>query len=237
MPGRRRPVARPHGPCARSRPSRSRHYDRHGTSSAHDLVQADLPRRGRRGHRPGRRRTERVLESVDGRAALGAEAVRPFIVHLAARSPVLRRLGPTRPDRHRRRPDRPMCADWDPAVDKAREARPLPLAPDRLAYVDRSSTCRSGWPSPTPPRRRLRPVDPGLAPAGADLEHRYVEPPRMASASTSRPTDGRRSRWHAGGAVACSSRTPHLTGRQPSRPTAAGLHRAVRPPTAPSAGG
>jgi phytanoyl-CoA hydroxylase len=192
-----------------------RHYDRHGYVVVPDLVGADLLAEVTAAIDPFDARTEAFLRSVEGERLSIAEAgAITFSVHLAARSPVLRRLvtdaALTGIAADLIGPD--VRLYWDQAVYKKPEKpRRFPWHQDNgYAYVEpqqyltiwlalTDATTANGCPQ----------VVPGLHRRGT-LVHNYVEPLGWEC------LDGRRggvaAPVAAGGAVVFSSLTPHLTG-------------------------
>ena len=192
-----------------------RHYDRHGYVVVPDLVPPDLLAEVTAAIDPFDAKTEAFLRSVEGERLFIAEAgAITFSVHLAARSPVLRRLvtdaALTGIAADLIGPD--VRLYWDQAVYKKPEKpRRFPWHQDNgYAYVEpqqyltiwlalTDATTDNGCPW----------VVPGLHRRGT-LEHHYVEPLGWEC------LDGRRDSVAApvaaGGAVVFSSLTPHLTG-------------------------
>jgi phytanoyl-CoA hydroxylase len=192
-----------------------RHYDRHGYVVVPDLVSPDLLADVTAAVDPFDAKAEAFLRSVEGERVSIAEAgAITFSVHLAARSPVLRRLvtdaaltgiagdlvGPD------------VRLYWDQAVYKKPEKpRRFPWHQDNgYAYVEpqqyltiwlalTDATIENGCPQ----------VVPGLHRRGT-LEHHYVEP--LGWECLDDPSDCVAAPVAAGGAVVFSSLTPHLTG-------------------------
>lgn len=192
-----------------------RHYDRRGYVVVPDLVQADLLAEVAAAIDPFDERTEAFLQSVDGERLFIAEAgAITFSVHLAARSPVLRRLvcdavltgvaadliGPD------------VRLYWDQAVYKKPEKpRRFPWHQDNgYAYVEPQQYLTI-WLALTDatPDNGCPQVVPGLHRLGT-IEHRYVEP--LGWECLDEPTNAVAAPVAAGGAVVFSSLTPHLTG-------------------------
>jgi ectoine hydroxylase-related dioxygenase (phytanoyl-CoA dioxygenase family) len=192
-----------------------RHYDRHGYVVVPDLVPADLLADATAAIDRFDARTEAFLRSVEGERLSIAEAgAITFSVHLAARSPVLRRLVTDAALTG-------IAADlvgsdvrlyWDQAVYKKPEKpRRFPWHQDNgYAYVEpqqyltiwlalTDATTVNGCPQ----------VGPGLHRRGT-LEHHYVEP--LGWECLDEPRSAVAAPVSAGGAVVCSSLTPHLTG-------------------------
>ena len=192
-----------------------RHYDRHGYVVVPDLVGADLLAEVTAAIDPFDARTEAFLRSVEGERLSVAEAgAITFSVHLAARSPVLRRLvtdaALTGIAADLIGPD--VRLYWDQAVYKKPEKpRSFPWHQDNgYAYVEpqqyltiwlalTDATTANGCPH----------VVPGLHRRGT-LEHHYVEP--LGWECLDDPPATVAAPVAAGGAVVFSSLTPHLTG-------------------------
>lgn len=192
-----------------------RHYDRHGYVVVPDLVPPDLLAEAVAAIDPFDTRTEAFLRSVDGeRLAIAEAGAITFSVHLAARSPVLRRLvtdaALTGIAADLLGPD--VRLYWDQAVYKKPEKpRRFPWHQDNgYAYVEpqqyltiwlalTDATTENGCPH----------VVPGLHRRGT-IEHHYVEP--LGWECLDAPPDSVAAPVPAGGAVVFSSLTPHLTG-------------------------
>lgn len=191
------------------------HYDRSGYIVVPDLVPPDVLAEVTAAVDPFDAKAEAFLRSVEGERMSIAEAgAITFSVHLAARSPVVRRLvtdaALTGIAADLVGPD--VRLYWDQAVYKKPEKpRRFPWHQDNgYAYVEpqqyltiwlalTDATIENGCPQ----------VVPGLHRRGT-LEHHYVEPLgweclRDSSDSIAAPVA-------AGGAVVFSSLTPHLTG-------------------------
>jgi phytanoyl-CoA hydroxylase len=192
-----------------------RHYDRHGYVVVPDLVPPDVLADVTSAIDPFDAKAEAFLRSVEGERMSIAEAgAITFSVHLAARSPMLRRLVSDAPLTG-------IAADlvgpdvrlyWDQAVYKKPEKpRRFPWHQDNgYAYVEpqqyltiwlalTDATVENGCPQ----------VVPGLHRSGT-LEHHYVEP--LGWECLDDPSDSVAAPVAAGGAVVFSSLTPHLTG-------------------------
>lgn len=192
-----------------------REYDRHGYVVIPDLVPPDLLAEATAAIDPFDARTEVFLRSRDGERLMIAEAgAITFSVHLAARSPVLRRLV-TNPALTG------IAADligpdvrlyWDQAVYKKPEKpRRFPWHQDNgYAYVEPQQYLTI-WLALTDatPGNGCPHVAPGLHRRGT-LEHHYVEP--LGWECLDDPPGSVAAPVPAGGAVVFSSLTPHLTG-------------------------
>jgi phytanoyl-CoA hydroxylase len=192
-----------------------RHYDRHGYVVVPDLVPPRLLAEVTAAIDPFDAKTEAFLRSVEGERLSIAEAgAITFSVHLAARSPVLRRVvtdeALTGIAADLVGPD--VRLYWDQAVYKKPEKpRRFPWHQDNgYAYVEpqqyltiwlalTDATTENGCPQ----------VVPGLHRHGT-LEHHYVEP--LGWECLDEPPDSIAAPVAAGGAVVFSSLTPHLTG-------------------------
>jgi phytanoyl-CoA hydroxylase len=192
-----------------------RHYDRHGYVVVPDLVPPRLLAEVTAAIDPFDAKTEAFLRSVEGERLSIAEAgAITFSVHLAARSPVLRRVvtdeALTGIAADLVGPD--VRLYWDQAVYKKPEKpRRFPWHQDNgYAYVEpqqyltiwlalTDATTENGCPQ----------VVPGLHRHGT-LEHHYVEP--LGWECLDEPPDSVAAPVAAGGAVVFSSLTPHLTG-------------------------
>jgi phytanoyl-CoA hydroxylase len=192
-----------------------RHYDRHGYVVVPDLVPPDLLAEVTAAIDPFDAKTEAFLRAVEGERLSIAEAgAITFSVHLAARSPVLRRLvtdaALTGIAADLVGPD--VRLYWDQAVYKKPEKpRRFPWHQDNgYAYVEpqqyltiwlalTDATTENGCPQ----------VVPGLHRHGT-LEHHYVEP--LGWECLDDPPGSVAAPVAAGGAVVFSSLTPHLTG-------------------------
>jgi ectoine hydroxylase-related dioxygenase (phytanoyl-CoA dioxygenase family) len=192
-----------------------RHYDEHGYVVVEDLVPAGLLGEAAAEIDRFDAETEAFLRSIDGERLSIAEAgAITFSVHLAAKSPVLRRLV-----RHRALAG--IAADligpdvrlyWDQAVYKKPEKpRRFPWHQDNgYAYVEpqqyltiwlalTDATVDNGCPQ----------VVPGLHRRGT-MRHHYVDP--LGWECLTDPAGAQHAPVRAGGAVVFSSLTPHLTG-------------------------
>jgi phytanoyl-CoA hydroxylase len=192
-----------------------RHYDRHGYVVVPDLVPPRVLAEVTAAIDPFDAKTEAFLRSVEGERLSIAEAgAITFSVHLAARSPVLRRVvtdeALTGIAADLVGPD--VRLYWDQAVYKKPEKpRRFPWHQDNgYAYVEpqqyltiwlalTDATTENGCPQ----------VVPGLHRHGT-LEHHYVEP--LGWECLDEPPDSVAAPVAAGGAVVFSSLTPHLTG-------------------------
>jgi phytanoyl-CoA hydroxylase len=191
------------------------HYDRYGYIVVPDLVPPDVLAEVTAAVDPFDAKAEAFLRSVEGERVSIAEAgAITFSVHLAARSPVLRRLvtdaALTGIAADLVGPD--VRLYWDQAVYKKPEKpRRFPWHQDNgYAYVEpqqyltiwlalTDATVENGCPQ----------VVPGLHRRGT-LEHYYVEP--LGWECLGDPCDSIAAPVAAGGAVVFSSLTPHLTG-------------------------
>jgi phytanoyl-CoA hydroxylase len=191
------------------------HYDRYGYIVVPDLVPPDVLAEVTAAVDPFDAKAEAFLRSVEGERVSIAEAgAITFSVHLAARSPVLRRLvtdaALTGIAADLVGPD--VRLYWDQAVYKKPEKpRRFPWHQDNgYAYVEpqqyltiwlalTDATIENGCPQ----------VVPGLHRRGT-LEHHYVEP--LGWECLGDPCDSIAASVAAGGAVVFSSLTPHLTG-------------------------
>ncbi len=191
------------------------HYDRHGYIVVPDLVPPDVLAEVTAAVDPFDAKAEAFLRSVEGERVSIAEAgAITFSVHLASRSPVLRRLvtdaALTGIAADLVGPD--VRLYWDQAVYKRPEKpRRFPWHQDNgYAYVEpqqyltiwlalTDATIENGCPQ----------VVPGLHRRGT-LEHHYVEP--LGWECLGDPCDSIAAPVAAGGAVVFSSLTPHLTG-------------------------
>jgi ectoine hydroxylase-related dioxygenase (phytanoyl-CoA dioxygenase family) len=203
------------GPFGTLDEAQVRAYDRHGYVVIPDLVPADLLAEATAAIDPFDARTEAFLRSRDGERLMIAEAgAITFSVHLAARSPVLRRLV-TDPALTG------IAADligpdvrlyWDQAVYKKPEKpRRFPWHQDNgYAYVEPQQYLTI-WLALTDatPDNGCPHVVPGLHRRGT-LEHHYVEP--LGWECLDDPAGSLAVPVPAGGAVVISSLTPHLTG-------------------------
>jgi phytanoyl-CoA hydroxylase len=192
-----------------------RHYDHHGYVVVPDLVPPDVLADVTAAIDPFDAKAEAFLRSVEGERMSIAEAgAITFSVHLAARSPMLRRLvsdaALTGIAADLVGPD--VRLYWDQAVYKKPEKpRRFPWHQDNgYAYVEpqqyltiwlalTDATIENGCPQ----------VVPGLHRSGT-LEHHYVEP--LGWECLDDPSDSVAAPVAAGGAVVFSSLTPHLTG-------------------------
>jgi phytanoyl-CoA hydroxylase len=192
-----------------------RDYERYGYVVIPDLVRADLLAEVTAAIDQFDDRTEAYLRSMDGERLFIAEAgAITFSVHLAARSPVLRRLV-TDPALAG------IAADligpdvrlyWDQAVYKKPEKpRRFPWHQDNgYAYVEPQQYLTI-WLALTDatPDNGCPHVVPGLHRRGT-LEHHYVDP--LGWECLDDPPGSVAAPVAAGGAVVFSSLTPHLTG-------------------------
>ena len=192
-----------------------RHYDHLGYVVVPDLAPPDLLAEVTSAIDPFDAKTEAFLRSIEGERLSIAEAgAITFSVHLAARSPVLRRLvtdaALTGIAADLIGPD--VRLYWDQAVYKKPEKpRRFPWHQDNgYAYVEpqqyltiwlalTDATIDNGCPQ----------VVPGLHRRGT-LEHHYVEP--LGWECLDDPRSSVAAPVAAGGAVVFSSLTPHLTG-------------------------
>jgi ectoine hydroxylase-related dioxygenase (phytanoyl-CoA dioxygenase family) len=203
------------GPFAALDAGQVREYDRQGYAVIPDLVPADVLAEATAAIDPFDARTEAFLRSMDGERLMIAEAgAITFSVHLAARSPVLRRLV-THPALTG------IAADligpdvrlyWDQAVYKQPDKpRRFPWHQDNgYAYVEPQQYLTI-WLALTDatPDNGCPHVVLGLHRRGT-LEHHYVEP--LGWECLDDPPGSVAAPVPARGAVVFSSLTPHLTG-------------------------